>query len=244
MNEKIEIIPVDKIIPSPYQPRKHFDEKSVRNLAKSINDIGIIQPIVVRKKGSYFELVAGERRLEAVKFLGKKEIPAIVKNLSNFEAFRMTLEENIRRENLNPLEIAEAIKKMKEEFGLTDEKLGKMLNMSRPLVTNYLRLLNLPLEIKKGIENGEITFGHAKSLLSLNEEDMLRLYRKVVKNKLSVRDTEKLARKERDILETEEALTKVLGTKVKITGTKKHGKIVIEYFSEDELITIVRRLAK
>ncbi len=244
MNEKIEIIPVDKIIPSPYQPRKHFDEKSVRNLAKSINDIGIIQPIVVRKKGSYFELVAGERRLEAVKFLGKKEIPAIVKNLSNFEAFRMTLEENIRRENLNPLEIAEAIKKMKEEFRLTDEKLGKMLNMSRSLVTNYLRLLNLPLEIKKGIENGEITFGHAKSLLSLNEEDMLRLYRKVVKNKLSVRDTEKLARKERDILETEEALTKVLGTKVKITGTKKHGKIVIEYFSEDELITIVRRLAK
>ncbi len=244
MNEKIEIIPVDKIIPSPYQPRKHFDEKSVRNLAKSINDIGIIQPIVVRKKGSYFELVAGERRLEAVKFLGKKEIPAIVKNLSNFEAFRMTLEENIRRENLNPLEIAEAIKKMKEEFKLTDEKLGKMLNMSRSLVTNYLRLLNLPLEIKKGIENGEITFGHAKSLLSLNEEDMLRLYRKVVKNKLSVRDTEKLARKERDILETEEALTKVLGTKVKITGTKKHGKIVIEYFSEDELITIVRRLAK
>lgn len=244
MNEKIEIIPVDKIIPSPYQPRKHFDEKSVRNLAKSINDIGIIQPIVVRKKGSYFELVAGERRLEAVKFLGKKEIPAIVKNLSNFEAFRMTLEENIRRENLNPLEIAEAIKKMKEEFGLTDEKLGKMINMSRPLVTNYLRLLNLPSEIKKGIENGEITFGHAKSLLSLNEEDMLRLYRKVVKNKLSVRDTEKLVRKERDILETEEALTKVLGTKVKITGTKKHGKIVIEYFSEDELITIVRRLAK
>lgn len=244
MNEKIEIIPVDKIIPSPYQPRKHFDEKSVRNLAKSINDIGIIQPIVVRKKGSYFELVAGERRLEAVKFLGKKEIPAIVKNLSNFEAFRMTLEENIRRENLNPLEIAEAIKKMKEEFKLTDEKLGKMLNMSRSLVTNYLRLLNLPLEIKKGIENGEITFGHAKSLLSLNEEDMLKLYRKVVKNKLSVRDTEKLARKERDILETEEALTKVLGTKVKITGTKKHGKIVIEYFSEDELITIVRRLAK
>ncbi|MCD6427056.1 MAG: ParB/RepB/Spo0J family partition protein [Caldisericaceae bacterium] len=244
MNEKIEIIPVDKIIPSPYQPRKHFDEKSVRNLAKSINDIGIIQPIVVRKKGSYFELVAGERRLEAVKFLGKKEIPAIVKNLSNFEAFRMTLEENIRRENLNPLEIAEAIKKMKEEFGLTDEKLGKMLNMSRPLVTNYLRLLNLPPEIKKGIENGEITFGHAKSLLSLNEEDMLKLYRKVVENKLSVRDTEKLARKERDILETEEALTKVLGTKVKITGTKKHGKIVIEYFSEDELTTIVRRLAK
>ncbi len=244
MSEKIKIIPVDKIIPSPYQPRKYFDEKSVRKLAKSINDIGMIQPIVVRKKGEYFELIAGERRLEALKFLGKKEAPAIIKEASDIEAFRMTLEENIRRENLNPLEIAEAIKQMKEKFGLTDEKLGKILNMSRPLITNYLRLLNLPTEIKKGIEKGEITFGHAKSLVSLDKDEMLKIYRKIIKNKLSVRDTEKLAKKEKDILETEELLTKVLGTKVKISGGKKRGKIVIEYFSEDELIGIVKRLAK
>ncbi len=244
MTDKIKLIPIDKIIPSPYQPRKHFDEKSILELSESIKNLGMIQPIVVRKKGKYFELVAGERRLEAVKFLNKKEIPAVVKNISDLEAFRMTLEENIRRENLNPIEIAEAIKNMKEEFSLTDEKLGKMLNMSRPMVTNYLRILNLPEEIKKGIEKGTITFGHAKSLLSLNEKEMLKLYNKIVKNKLSVRETEKLTKKEKEIFETEEALTKVLGTKVKITGTKKHGKIVIEYFSEEELISIVRKLAK
>ncbi len=244
MNEKIENIPVNKITPSPYQPRKHFNEKSVLELAASIKNIGIIQPIVVRRKSEYFELIAGERRLEAVKFLGRKEIPAIVKNLDNLEAFRMTLEENIRRENLNPLEIAEAIKKMKEEFALTDEKLGKILNMSRSQITNYLRILNLPVEIKKGIEKGDITFGHAKTLLTLDKKEMLQLYRKIVKNRLSVRETEKLVKKEKDIFETEEAITKLLGTKVKISGNKKHGKIIIEYFSEEELIEIVRKIAK
>ncbi len=244
MNEKIEFIPIKDIRPSPYQPRKRFDEKQIRELASSIKEVGMIQPIVVRKKPGYFELVAGERRLEALKFLRKKEAPAIVKEASDLDAFRMTLEENIRREGLNPIEIAEAIKNMKEEFRLTDRKVGELLRMSRPLVTNYLRLLNLPYEIKKALETGKITFGHAKSLLSLNEEDMLKLYEKIVKKKLSVRETERLAKKERILFEAEEVLTKILGTKVKITGTKKHGKITIEYFSEDELVSIVKRLSE
>ncbi len=247
-SKEVVSIPVEKVVPSPFQPRMHFDEKSILDLATSIEHLGVIQPIVVRKKSGFFELIAGERRLEAVKFLKWDKIPAIVKNVSDIDAFRMAVSENLKREDLNPLEVAGAIKNMKERFHLTDKQVAEMLGMSRPQVTNYLRILKLPEAIKSALRNGEISFGHARSLLSVSESDAIKLYRKVVKSRLSVRDTEKLARKlsqkESLITKTEELLTKALGTKVKIVGGKDRGELRISYFSEDELAEIVKKLAE
>ncbi len=247
-SKKVVFIPVEKVLPSPFQPRMHFDEKSILDLATSIEHLGVIQPIVVRKKSDFFELIAGERRLEAVKFLKWEKIPAIVKNVSDIDAFRMAVSENLKREDLNPLEVAGAIKSMKERFHLTDKQVAEMLGMSRPQVTNYLRILKLPEKIKSALRNGEISFGHARSLLSVSESNAIKLYRKIVKSRLSVRDTEKLARKlsqkESLITKTEELLTKALGTKVKIVGGKDRGELRISYFSEDELAEIVKKLAK
>lgn len=247
-SKKVVFIPVEKVLPSPFQPRMHFDEKSILDLATSIEHLGVIQPIVVRKKSGFFELIAGERRLEAVKFLKWEKIPAIVKNVSDIDAFRMAVSENLKREDLNPLEVAGAIKNMKKRFRLTDKHVAEMLGMSRPQVTNYLRILKLPEKIKSALRNGEISFGHARSLLSVSESDAIKLYRKIVKSRLSVRDTEKLARKlsqkESLITKTEELLTKALGTKVKIVGGKDRGELRISYFSEDELAEIVKKLAK
>ena len=246
-NREIVLIPVEKVVPSPFQPRINFDEKSILELASSIKQLGVIQPIVVRKRNGLYELIAGERRLEAVKFLKWGKIPAIVKNVSDIDAFRMAVSENLKREDLNPLEVAGAIKNMKERFRLTDKQVAEMLGMSRPQVTNYLRILNLPEKIKSALRSGEISFGHARSLLSVSESDAIKLYKKILKSHLSVRDTEKLAKKfsqkETVIAQTEELLTKSLGTKVKIIGSKKRGELRISYFSEDELADIVKKLA-
>jgi ParB family chromosome partitioning protein len=246
--EEITLIPVKDIIPSPFQPRMHFDEETILNLASSIETLGVIQPIVVRKKNDRYELIAGERRLEAVKFLKRKEIPAIVKDISDLDAFRMAIAENLKRENLNPIEIANAIKNMKEQFHLPDKVVAEMLNMSRSQVTNYQRILKLPPQIKKSIESGEITFGHARSLLSVGEEEREKLYRKIVKQRLSVRDSEQLAKaiskKPTVIRQAEDILTKTLKTKIKITGNKDRGEIRISYFSEDELAEIIKKLVQ
>ena len=244
MSKEVVEIPIDKIFPSPFQPRKNFDFKKIESLAQSIKNLGIIQPVVVRRKGNAFELVAGERRLEALKLIKSKTAPAIIKNLSDIEAFKITLTENIQREELTPIEIANAMKKMKSEFNLTDKKIGEMLGMSRSQITNYLRILKLPVEVRKAIENGDISFGHAKSLLSIPESEIMNVFRKIVQKNLSVRDTERIARKEKEIFQIEEILTKSLGTKVNIIGNRNKGKIQISYFSEDELINIIRRLKK
>ncbi|NIA10276.1 MAG: ParB/RepB/Spo0J family partition protein [Nitrospiraceae bacterium] len=244
MNEKVAQIEIDKILPSPYQPRIHFNSEAIEALANSIKDLGIIQPLVVREKNEYFELIAGERRLEALKMLKVETVPAIIKNATNIEAFRMTLAENIQREELNPIEIANAIKQMKEEFNLTDEKVGKLLGISRTQITNYLRILRLPIKIKYAIEDGQISFGHAKSLLALPEKEIMTVFKKIIEKNLSVRDTERIARKEKEIFQLEEILTRIFGTKVKIIGSRTKGKIQISYFSEDELINAVRRLKK
>jgi len=246
-SKEIVFIPVEKIVPSPFQPRMHFDEKLILDLASSIEHLGVIQPIVVREKNGLYELIAGERRLEAVKFLKREKIPAIVKNVSDIDAFRMAVSENLKRENLNPIEVAGAIKSMKEHFHLTDKQVADMLGMSRSQVTNYLRILKLPEKIKSALRSGEISFGHARTLVSVNEFDAIKLYKKIVKGKLSVRDTEKLARKfsqkESVIAQTEELLIRALGTKVKIVGGREKGEIRISYFSEDELADIVKKLS-
>ncbi len=245
MSERIKEVPVESIEPSPYQPRKRFDFDAIKSLAESIKRVGVIQPIVVReKKDNTYQIIAGERRLEALKLLHKKTAPVIVKNVSDIEAFKITLTENIQRENLNAVEIGMAISEMKEKFRITDKEIGEILGMSRSLVTNYLRILKLPDEIKKAIENGEISFGHAKSLAALPESEALKVFKKIVSKKLSVRETEQITKRERELTELEDALIRTLGTKVKITGNKNKGKINISYFSEDELISIIKKLLK
>jgi len=240
--ENIVKIPLKKIIPSPFQPRKRFDEKSILRLANSIKEIGLIQPIVVREKNGYFELVTGERRVEAARIAELKNIPAIIRELTNLETFQMTIIENMEREDLNPIEIAESIRRLKKEFLLTDEKIGELLNMSRAQVTNYSRLLKLPNKIKKALMENKITMGHAKSLLSLKENDAEQILKEIIKKKLSVRETEQIVRKEKEIAQVEEFLMKSFGTKVKIHGTKRKGKIEISYYSEDDLIRIIQQI--
>ncbi|MCD6106712.1 MAG: ParB/RepB/Spo0J family partition protein [Caldisericaceae bacterium] len=235
-------IPLKQIVPSAFQPRKKFDEESIMHLSESIKEIGLIQPIVVREKNGSFELIAGERRVEAAKIAGLKSIPAIVRNLSDLEAFQMAFMENMERENLNPIEIAESIKRLKKEFALTDEKIGALLNMSRPQVTNYLRLLNLPHTIKKALVENEITMGHAKSMLTLKEKDAEQMLKHILDKNLSVRETEQITRREKSLIKIEELLMQSFGTKVEIHGTKKKGKIEIHYFCEDDLIRIIRRI--
>ena len=245
MSKNITEVPIQSIAPSPYQPRKHFDFKTIQSLAESIKNIGIIQPIVVREKDNgRFELIAGERRLEALKYIKAETVPVIIKNVPDLEAFKITLTENIQREALSSVEIATAIKQIKEEFKLTDKDVGEVLGMSRPQITNYLRILKLPLEVREAIENGKISFGHAKSLLSIPDSEILTVFKKIVQKNLSVRDTERIAKKEKEIFQIEEILTKALGTKVKIIGGKSKGKIEISYLSEDELINIIWRLKK
>ncbi|MEA3313845.1 MAG: ParB/RepB/Spo0J family partition protein [Caldisericota bacterium] len=235
-------IPLKQIAPSAFQPRKQFDEESIMHLSKSIKEIGLIQPIVVRKKNGYFELIAGERRVEAAKIAGLTSIPAIVRNLSDLEAFQMAFMENMERKDLNPIEIAESIKQLKKEFALTDEKIGELLNMGRSQVTNYLRLLNLPHTIKKALIESKITMGHAKTLLTLKEKDAKQMLKYISDKNLSVRETEQVTRREKSLIKMEELLIQSFGTKVKIHGTKKKGKIEIHYFCEDDLIRIIRRI--
>ncbi len=235
-------IPLKQIVPSAFQPRKRFDEESIMHLSKSIKEIGLIQPIVVRKKNGYFELIAGERRVEAANIAGLKSIPAIIRNLSDLEAFQMAFMENMEREDLNPIEIAESIKRLKKEFALTDEKIGALLNMGRSQVTNYLRLLNLPHTIKKALIENKITMGHAKSLLTLKEKDAEQMLKHILDKNLSVRETEQITRREKSLVKIEELLMQSFGTKVNIQGTNKKGKIEIHYFCEDDLIRIIQQI--
>lgn len=241
--EEVVRIPLKKIVSSPFQPRKKFSNSEILHLARSIREIGLIQPIVVRKKDGFFELIAGERRVEAARMAGLKDIPAMIRNLNDLEAFQMTLIENMEREDLNPIEIALSIRRLKNEFHLTDRRIGEILNISRSQVTNYLRLLKLPDEIKRALIENKITMGHAKSLLSIDDESAeKKLLKEIIQKNLSVRDTEEIAKKEKEISQLEELLIKHFGTKVKVHGTRKNGKIEIYYYSEDDLIRIIQQI--
>jgi ParB family chromosome partitioning protein len=242
---------IDAIVPNEQQPRKAIDNDSLQGLASSIREKGVIQPIIVRRtsEGSY-SLIAGERRWRAAKIAGLKKIPAIIKDAARAESLELALIENIQREDLNPIETAEAFQRLIEEFKLTHDELSKKVGKDRATVTNYLRLLKLQPEIKKWIAEGSLSIGHAKALLQI-EEPTLRLEaaKKIVKRALSVREAEALAKKissdsgkktykwkDPEIASLEENLKQSLGTKVQLIHKgKKGGKIIIEYYSLDEL---------
>ena len=247
-------IEVDKIIPNEYQPRKVFDEHRLKELADSIRSQGIIQPVIVHRDGDSYGMIAGERRWRAAKLAGLVTIPAIVKDATRRELLEMALIENIQREDLNPLEAAEAYRRLQEEFRLTQEDLSKRVGKERSTIANFLRLLSLPKEIKQGIAGGSLSMGHAKALLSLDRvRDQLQAAAMIVKKGLSVREAETLAshlknppkqrqtrtRLRGELKAIEEKLIKALGTKVSITAKAKGGKIVIEYYSNDELERIL-----
>ncbi len=247
------------ISPSKDQPRKNFDEETIDNLAKSIDKHGIIQPIVVRKKESYYEIIAGERRWRAAKSIGLKKIPAIIKEIDDLEVAQIALVENIQREDLNSIEEALAFKSLVEKHSLTQEEIGELVGKSRSYVANVIRLLNLDEFVKCLIIENKLTSGHGRTILGLNKDnEQLTLANIIIEKNLSVRETESLVKKlnkntkektkqkESDpiIKEIEETLRESLGTKVQITNGKKKGKIEIEYYSDEELERIIDLIKK
>jgi len=247
-------LPVVNIKLGNYQPRQEIDALSLRDLSRSIKEKGFIQPIVVRKtKTGEFEIVAGYRRFAVAKSLGIKEIPALVKDLNDKETFMLAIVENLQRTDLNPVEEAQAFKRLSEEFGLTQEEIGKFLGKDKSSIANILRLLKLPSDIQQALSKGLITRTQARTILSLNKEQEQReLFHRILKDGLSVRELERRVKKRsrskvkpRDVFiqDMEERLQRTLGTKVRILNTRNNrGKIIIEYYKEEDLERIIRKL--
>ncbi len=246
---------LDKIVPNEYQPRKTFADESLKELAASIREHGVIQPVIVHRIGSTYGLIAGERRWRAARLAGLKTIPALVKEASKRELIEQALIENIQREDLNPLEAAEAYKRLQDEFKLTQEDVARRVGKERSTVTNFLRILHLPKEVKQDLSAGLLSMGHAKALLSLERmRDQVQAAALIVKKGLSVREAEALATRLRtpakekktrpatELKSVEEKLRKALGTKVSLAPKAKGGRIVIEYYSNEELDRILEKL--
>lgn len=239
------------------QPRRDFDEGKLGELAASIREHGIVQPIIVKKTGERYRIIAGERRFRAAKMAGLNEVPAIIRDMNEQEMGEIALIENLQRVDLNPMEEAAAIKKLMTEYDLTQEEIARKLGKSRPAVANSVRLLALPDEIQALIREGRLTSGHARVISSLRDEKMmLSLAREASEKGFSVRETERMAAemleeadKEKpvrkkaeklsgDMLDAQRKLTERFGTKVRFKGDEDRGKIVIEYFSKEELMNI------
>ena len=249
-------IPVDQISPNPYQPRKTFNETSIEELARSVREHGIVQPLVVTRAGDRYRLIAGERRFRAAQRAGLRTVPAVIKEMiREGEALQIALIENIQREDLNPMEEATAYHQLHQEFGLTQEEISRRVGKERSTVANFLRLLKLPEPVKKLLASGRLSMGHARALLALDSaRKQEQLAERVVKRNLSVRQTEMLAaeksprgekkEKEKDVFtrDAEERLTRSLRTKVEIDRKRRGGIIRIRFSSEDDLIRIYDEL--
>lgn len=257
--EEVVQIEIEKILPNRYQPRRSFNDERLKELAESIKVKGVIQPVIVTKnEDGSFSLIAGERRCRAAKLAGLTKIPALIKDYSSQDAIEIALIENIQREDLNPLETAEAFQRLIKEFDLTQEELSQRVGKERATITNYLRILKLPDEIKKLINNEELTLGHAKALLSIEDKaQQIKVAREILSKGLSVRATEQLckridapsaAKKKKDkspeVAEIENRLTRALGTKVRLKHRQKRGSIEIEYYSLDELDRLIEILSR
>ena len=251
-SKEFSYMPLDKIIPAKNQPRQRFDKSELEELANSIKEKGIIQPILVRKiGGDKFEIVAGERRFQASKSLGLKEIPTIVKEISDQEAFVLAIVENLQRKNLNPIEEAKAFSKLIAEFNFSLADVAQFVSKDKSTIVNALRLLKLPSKIKEALEENVITRTQARSILGMEKiSDQERLLEQIISQGLTVREIEKkakaksLKRKQDDpfVIEVEEKLQKSLGTKVKVVNKKNNkGKIIIEYYSAADFERIVKR---
>lgn len=255
--ESVIQIPVSQIKTNKYQPRVEFNTEKLNELTNSIREKGVVQPVLVRRVDGGYELIAGERRLRAVKSLGIDKIPAIVKNVADIDMLELSLIENIQREELNPIEEASAYQRFITDFSFTQEKIAKVLGKDRSTIANTIRLLALPLKIREYISRNMITAGHAKALLSLStESERIRICNFIIKKGLSVREAEDLVskkavasgrikpKKEQGIVDVEATLQNFLGTRVKIFHGKNRGRIQIEYYSNDDLNRILGLLAQ
>ena len=254
-------IPVDAIRPNPWQPRTQFDEHELAELAESIREHGVLQPVLVSQQpDGTFQLITGERRWRAVQLAGMPTLPALVKEATPRASLEMALVENIQRRDLNPLEEAHAFRQLIDEHGLTQEQLGQRIGKSRVAVTNTLRLLHLPQPVREALASGSITEGHARAILMANgEAQRVRLLERVQADELSVRETETLARemnasreRERapqpaadpDVERLEDEFREALGTRVRLEKGPRGGRLVIYFFSDDELQGIYEAIVK
>ncbi len=254
------MVPLKEIEPNQSQPRKDFDEESLQELADSIRKFGVLQPLLVEKKDKYYEIIAGERRWRAAKLAKVKEVPVIVKKLSDQERMEISLIENIQRENLNPIEEANAYKTLLDEFGLKQEEVAERVSKSRSAVTNSMRLLKLDPRVQALLKEGKISAGHARALLSVeNADEQYALAEEIVEKQLSVRDIENKLKKPKEkpaaqepdtgkelvFRQTEDKLKEIFGTKVEIQNKRNgKGKISISYYSMDELERILELLER
>ena len=252
------MIKISLVEPNREQPRKHFDEDGLLELAESIKQYGILQPLLVQDKNGYYEIIAGERRWRAAKLAGLKEVPVIVRNLSEQQIVEISLIENIQRENLNPIEEAQAFRRLMEEFHLKQDEIAERVSKSRTAVTNSMRLLKLSKQVQQMVIDEMISTGHARCLISIENEEMQhQLALRIFDEKLSVRETEKLVRKllqekdtplrkEKDPVlsaiyaDLAEQMKRIFGTKVEIhQKNDEKGKIEIEYYSQEELNRLI-----
>lgn len=251
LNKGVEELDIDKVIPNPDQPRKTFDELALRELSASINNYGVIQPIIVAPKNDKFVIIAGERRYRACKLANKKTIPAIIKNLSDKDCKEIALIENLQREDLNPIEEAEAMRALIEEFDLAQEELARRLGKSRPAITNALRLLTLDDRVIDFVRNNRLSQGHARALASIKNKEVQYKYAVAAcDKKLSVRQIEMMVnayiypnktipkrsvKLSAELKELVNDMQRVFATKVKAVGTEEKGRIYIDYYTKDDL---------
>jgi ParB family chromosome partitioning protein len=254
----VTYLKIMSILKNPFQPRKDYDESKLAELKVSIKEKGVLQPLLVRKHKDNYELIAGERRLRAARAVGLDEVPVIIRNVTDREALVLALVENIQREELNAIEEAQGFKRLIEEFQFSQEEVAQAVGKDRSSVANLLRLLKLPEEIQQHVIDGKISMGHARALINLENIMIQRKMAEAIINKgLSVRQIEDLTnkakqafravpgkRKNRDIEILEEELEKILGTKVSLKDRKGRGKLIVEYYSLDDLDRILGILRK
>lgn len=255
--DAVQYINIHDIMPNANQPRKTFSEEKIEELSKSIKEHGIIQPIVVRKKGKSYEIVAGERRWRAARKAELAKVPCLIRELSDEQNMLIAIIENMQREDLNPVEEAEGLNQMIVTFGMTQEQISKGVGKSRPYIANSLRLLKLPEYIKEEMAEGRLSAAHGRTLVTVEDEDVRKaLCERIIKEGLSVRETEKLVSedgkgkkrkpaartKNPDVARVEAELKEALGTRVTINQNGKKGKIEIEFFSRDELDRLIELL--
>jgi ParB family chromosome partitioning protein len=254
--ERYAELDIEKLKPSTLQPRLRFNDDSIDELASSIKESGVLQPVLVVPEGNHYTIIVGERRWRAAQKIGLKKIPSIIRKMPKAQQLETSLVENLQREDLNPLEVALAYQKLTQELNYTQQEIADKVGKDRASVANYLRLLNLPKEIQDYLAAEKISMGHARALLALeNTKAQLFMARQVVQNQLSVRQVEKTIQKlkpgtqaekhrppDPDLMALQEELIRLLGTKVSISGSQNRGVIKIHYFSTDELNQIYEKI--
>jgi len=254
--ERYAYLDIEQLKPNPLQPRLKFDQESIDELAHSIKESGVLQPVIVVSEGNYYRIVIGERRWRAAQKIGLKKIPSLIRSMPKVQQLETSLVENLQREDLNPLEIALAYQKLIQELNYTQQQIAEKVGKDRTSVTNYLRLLNLPKEIQDNLAERKISMGHARALIALESPKLqISLSRQIIQKQLSVRDVEKMVHKlkhtipsqkshisDPDLMALQEEFIKLLGTKVALSGSQKKGFIKIYYFSPDDLNRIYEKI--